>query len=130
MVYFRFFLTHPRILSFGLLLTLFSSFGQTFLVSIFVPHLLEEFSLNTAQFGSLYAAATLTSAAGLPFLGRLIDRVPLRRFSVASAWTIDGGLAVEGRGWFFAHSVRQRGAGTGNSCIEPCRARKTVERSR
>jgi len=41
MAYFRFFLTHPRVLSFGLLLTLFSSFGQTFLISIFVPRLLE-----------------------------------------------------------------------------------------
>jgi hypothetical protein len=37
MAYFRFFLTHPRVLSFGVLLTLFSSFGQTFLISIFVP---------------------------------------------------------------------------------------------
>jgi MFS family permease len=81
--YYRFFLTHPRILSFGILLTLFSSFGQTFLISLFVPRLLETFSLNTAQFGSLYAAATLASAASLPFFGRLIDRVPLQRFSLA-----------------------------------------------
>lgn len=83
MAYFRFFLTHPRVLSFGLLLTLFSSFGQTFLISIFVPRLLEEFALNTAQFGALYAGATLTSALSLPFFGRLIDRVTLRTFSLA-----------------------------------------------
>jgi MFS family permease len=83
MAYFRFFLTHPRVLSFGVLLTLFSSFGQTFLISIFVPRLLETFALNTAQFGALYAGATLTSAASLPFFGRLIDRVTLRTFSLA-----------------------------------------------
>ncbi len=83
MAYFRFFLTHPRVLSFGVLLTLFSSFGQTFLISIFVPRLLEEFALNTAQFGGLYAGATLTSAASLSFFGRLIDRVTLRAFSLA-----------------------------------------------
>lgn len=82
-VYLRFFLTHPRVLSFGVLLTLFSSFGQTFLISIFVPRLLESFALNTAQFGTLYAAATLTSAACLPYFGRLIDRVTLRTFSLA-----------------------------------------------
>ncbi len=82
MAYFRFFLIHPRVLSFGVLLTLFSSFGQTFLISIFVPRLLEEFALNTAQFGALYAGATLTSAASLPFFGRLIDRVTLRAFSL------------------------------------------------
>jgi MFS family permease len=86
MAYFRFFLTHPRVLSFGVLLTLFSSFGQTFLISIFVPRLLDEFALNTAQFGGLYAVATLTSAASLPFFGRLIDRVTLRSFSLAVGW--------------------------------------------
>jgi MFS family permease len=83
MVYLRFFLAHPRVLSFGVLLTLFSSFGQTFLISIFVPRLLETFELNTAQFGGLYATATLTSAVSLPFFGRLIDRVTLRSFSLA-----------------------------------------------
>jgi MFS family permease len=70
-------------LSFGVLLTLFSSFGQTFLISMFVPRLLETFQLNTAQFGLLYAAATITSALSLPFFGRLIDRTTLRRFSLA-----------------------------------------------
>lgn len=90
MAYFRFFLSNPRVLSFGVLLTLFSSFGQTFLISIFVPRLLEEFTLNTAQFGTLYAAATLISALSLPFFGRLIDRVTLRSFSLA----VGSGLVV------------------------------------
>lgn len=44
---------------------------------------MDEFDLNTAQFGALYAGATLTSAASLPFFGRLIDRVTLRAFSLA-----------------------------------------------
>jgi MFS family permease len=81
--YIRFFLAHPGILSFGVLLTLFSSFGQTFLISIFVPFWLETFRLDAAQFGFLYAAVTIVSAATLPFFGRLIDRVPIRRFSLA-----------------------------------------------
>lgn len=81
--YWSFFRSHPRVLSFGVLLTLFSSFGQTFLLAIFVPGFLDSFGLNTAQFGMLYAAATLTSAASLPWFGRLLDRVPLRRFSLA-----------------------------------------------
>lgn len=75
--------TSPRVLSFGILLTLFSSFGQTFLISVFVPLFLDSFALDTAQFGTLYAAATLASASCLPFFGRLLDRVPLRRFSPA-----------------------------------------------
>lgn len=86
----RFYLEQPRLLSFGLLLTLFSSFGQTFLIAIFVPQLLEAFALSTHDFGLLYALATLSSAATLPWFGRLIDRVSLHRFSLAAA----GGLAA------------------------------------
>ncbi|MEX2482804.1 MAG: MFS transporter [Gammaproteobacteria bacterium] len=86
----RFFLEQPRLLSFGLLLTLFSSFGQTFLIAIFVPQLLETFALTTHDFGLLYALATLSSAATLPWFGRLIDRISLHRFSLAAA----GGLAA------------------------------------
>lgn len=86
----RFLLTHPRMLAFGVLMTLFSSFGQTFLISIFVPRILEAFGLGTAAFGMLYASATLVSAMTLPFFGRLIDRMPLRGFSLAAG----GGLAL------------------------------------
>ncbi|MDT8444540.1 MAG: MFS transporter, partial [Desulfuromonadales bacterium] len=82
--YFSFLHAHPQILIFGMLLTFFSSFGQTFLISIFVPYFLEVFALDTAQFGLLYATATLASAASLPWFGRLLDRVPLRRFSLAA----------------------------------------------
>lgn len=80
----RFVFTHPRILAFGVLLTLFSSFGQTFLISIFVPRILDAFSIGTGVFGTLYAAATLTSALSLPYFGRMIDRMPLARFSMAA----------------------------------------------
>ncbi|MDZ4184876.1 MAG: MFS transporter [Desulfuromonadales bacterium] len=82
--YLPFYRRHPQILSFGLLLTLFSSFGQTFLISVFVPQFLTTFALDTAQFGTLYAAATLASATCLPYFGGLLDRVPLRRFTLAA----------------------------------------------
>jgi MFS family permease len=81
--YLSFFLAHPRVLAFGVLLTLFSSFGQTFLISLFVPALLAAFALDTAQFGAIYAGATLLSAASLSFFGRVLDRVALRTFSLA-----------------------------------------------
>jgi MFS family permease len=80
--YYRFFLTHPRILGFGVLLTLFSSFGQTFLISIFVPKILGELGLTTGMFGALYAGATIGSAVCLPFFGRLLDRMELRRYTL------------------------------------------------
>ncbi|MDF1552878.1 MAG: MFS transporter [Deferrisomatales bacterium] len=84
--YLHFFRAHTRTLSFGVLLTLFSSFGQTFLLSLFVPLWLEAFALDAARFGVLYAGATLLSAASLPFFGRLLDRTSLRRFSLAAGF--------------------------------------------
>lgn len=83
MAYWKFLMRHPRLLSFGVLLTLFSSFGQTFLISVFVPQILVNFSLNSGQFGSLYAAATLGSALCLPFFGKLLDRMELGRYTLA-----------------------------------------------
>lgn len=97
----RFILTHPRVLAFGLLMTLFSSFGQTFLIAIFVPRLLESFGLGAGAFGALYASATILSALCLPFFGRLIDRVPLRRFSMAAGL----GLAASCFGMALAGNV-------------------------
>ena len=77
-------MTRPAIslLAFGFALTFLSSFGQTFLVSLFVPSFLEDFALTQGGFGALYAAATLASAAFLPWAGGMIDRVRLNRFSV------------------------------------------------
>lgn len=81
MTYVTFVLKEKRLLSFGLSLTFFSSFGQTFLISLFVPFFLDAFVLSNAGFGMLYSGATLFSAAALPWLGQMIDRVPLRWYS-------------------------------------------------
>lgn len=67
---------------FGLSFTFFSSFGQTFLISLFVPFFLQDFNLSNAGFGSLYSIATLSSAAILPYLGRWIDQLPLKQYSM------------------------------------------------
>ncbi|MFH5832553.1 MFS transporter [Halalkalibaculum sp. DA384] len=85
MSYLTFVLKERRLLSFGLSFTFFSSFGQTFLISLFVPYFLQEFQLSNAGFGSLYSAATLTSAAVLPWLGKWIDHIPLRLYSTCVA---------------------------------------------
>jgi MFS family permease len=86
--YLQFVLKERRLLSFGLTFTFFSSFGQTFLISLFVPFFLTTFNLSNAAFGSLYSLATLTSALSLPFLGKWIDRLPLKRFSLMVAMAL------------------------------------------
>ncbi|MGM0588284.1 MAG: MFS transporter [Bacteroidota bacterium] len=62
--------------------TFFSSFGQTFLISLFVPYFLQDFNLSNASFGSIYSMATLSSAVILPYLGQWIDHLPLKRYSL------------------------------------------------
>lgn len=65
-----------RWLAAGFLLTLFSSFGQTFFIGLSGNEFRARFGLSEGQFGLLYMAATLASALTLPWLGRSIDRMP------------------------------------------------------
>lgn len=88
MTYLAFVLQERKLLSFGVSFTFFSNFGQTFLISLFVPLFLTTFSLTNTQFGAIYSIATLVSASLLPWLGQWIDRMPLRLYSLAVA----GGL--------------------------------------
>lgn len=64
-------------LLFGLSCNFFSGPGQTFLVSLFNPHLRESLDLSKSELSFYYSIATLGSALLLPFWGRLIDRISL-----------------------------------------------------
>jgi MFS family permease len=70
------------LLAFGLLLTFFSSFGQTFLLSLYVPDIEALLGISNTVFGSLYAVATLSSAFTLPWLGGRFDRMPIRAYTL------------------------------------------------
>ncbi|MFP1633299.1 MFS transporter [Zhengella sp. ZM62] len=56
------------------LLTFFSSFGQTFFISLSAGEIRSEYGLSHGGFGTLYMGATLASALTLPWLGRIVDR--------------------------------------------------------
>jgi MFS family permease len=69
---------NARWLAGGFLLTLFSSFGQTFFIALWSGHIREEYGLSNGGFGTLYMVATLASALTLPRLGQIVDtRSPL-----------------------------------------------------
>ncbi|MFO8030256.1 MAG: MFS transporter [Cyclonatronaceae bacterium] len=87
---FQFAWEYKRLVLFGFSLTFFSSFGQTFLISLFVPSFLEAFDISAGYFGVLYSAATLGSAFTLAWVGSYIDKVPLKRF----AFLVVAGLAL------------------------------------
>lgn len=66
---------------FGWLLTFFSSFGQTFLISLFVPFILIELSISKGAFGGYYALATIIAAGFLLRFGHFIDEKRVRPFT-------------------------------------------------
>ena len=63
----------------GFLLTFLSSFGQTFFISLSSSEVRATFDLSHGGFGTLYMVATLASAATLPFLGKIVDVISVRR---------------------------------------------------
>lgn len=73
MPFFRFVAENFRWLAAGLLLTFFSSFGQTFFISLFAGEIRSEFSLSHGDFGAIYMAATLFSAGTLTVIGKVVD---------------------------------------------------------
>lgn len=79
-----------RFLLFGALVVFWTSPGQTYLISLFGDQLRQEFSLSHSDFGGIYTAATLTSAAILWPAGRLVDKLPLARF----VWWICAAMVV------------------------------------
>lgn len=87
MNYYRFFLANTKILLFGIFLTFFSGFGQTFVLSLYIPSIISEFGIGTSHYSGIYSAATLCSGITIVFAGKIIDRVPLKKFTL---WVITG----------------------------------------
>ncbi|UTW55577.1 MFS transporter [Kordiimonas sp. SCSIO 12610] len=71
---------NSRFLLFGVLISVFSSFGQTYFLGVFRPEMMREYSLDNSEFGSLYLIVTLGSAVGLTVFGHLIDQKDLTQY--------------------------------------------------
>lgn len=78
----RYIYKNRHLIGFGFLLTFLSSFGQTFLISLYLPDLQDFFNLSDAGFSSIYGGATIASAFTISWLGRFIDRRRLPNFTV------------------------------------------------
>ncbi|RWB05129.1 MFS transporter [Mesorhizobium sp.] len=79
-----FVVNNVRWLAGAFLLTLVSSFGQTFFIALSNGDIRETFGLSHGEFGGLYMLATLLSAATLPFLGRPLDRYSTVTMAIAT----------------------------------------------
>lgn len=71
---FKFITLNARWIVGAFLLTFFSSFGQTFFISLSAGDIRSEYNLSHGDFGLLYMVATLASALTLPWLGKIVDR--------------------------------------------------------
>lgn len=83
-----------RLLTFGFLMTLFSSPGQTFFIAYFSADLRQQLSLSHAEFSGAYSAATLLSAFAVVWTGALIDRIDLRIFSQITVFGLAAGCVT------------------------------------
>jgi MFS family permease len=96
---------NARWLGAGFLLTLGSSFGQTFFISVFAGEIRAEFALTHGAWGALYSAATMASAAVMLFAGGLTDRFRVRHIGPATACALALAclaMAVAGGVWALA----------------------------
>ncbi|MED5406842.1 MAG: MFS transporter [Pseudomonadota bacterium] len=84
---------NKRLLGFGFVMALCSSFGQTFFIGIVGPEIQREFSLSHTLWGTIYMVGTLLSAALLPWTGALIDRFRLRSYALAACLLLIGACA-------------------------------------
>jgi MFS family permease len=82
MNFLRLFVANKKILIFGIILTFYSGFGQTFLLSLYIPSILQSLNISQSLFSTIYAAATLCSGLTIIFAGRLIDRMKLLSFTL------------------------------------------------
>jgi MFS family permease len=69
---------NARKVSFGWLLTFLSSFGQTFLISLYVPEIVRDFQITEGTFGAIYAGCTVISSVIMLTVGHTVDHKPVK----------------------------------------------------
>lgn len=87
---FGFIRDNAKFLLAGILLTLNSSFGQTFFISIFQAEIMTSFALSNGQWSLVYTLGTSASAVVMFWAGALTDHFRVRRL----AWIVMPGLAL------------------------------------
>jgi MFS family permease len=65
--------------SFGWMLTFLSSFGQTFLISLYVTEISSEFEITEGTFGALYAVCTVLASFIMLTVGHTVDHVSIKK---------------------------------------------------
>ncbi len=80
--WFGFLSKNRQLLNFGFQFNFFSSFGQTFFISLYVPFFIESIQITNTAFGSLYAGVTVVSAFLISAVGKYIDHISLKKYGL------------------------------------------------
>ena len=78
----RFIRDNAKFLLAGIFLTLNSSFGQTFFISIFAAQIMSTFALSNGEWGVVYTIGTTASAVVMFWAGALTDRFRARSLAL------------------------------------------------
>lgn len=81
--YLRFVRDNAPFLLVGALLTMLSSFGQTFFIAVFGGDIRAAFGLSNGEWGLIYMVGTGASAVAMLFAGGLVDRFRVRTLGIA-----------------------------------------------
>jgi len=77
--YYRFLKNNFRKVSFGWLLTFLSSFGQTFLISLYVPEIVASFQITVGTFGAIFAICTIVASFIMLTVGHMVDHKSVKK---------------------------------------------------
>lgn len=94
MSYLRFLRGNARFLAYGWLLSFGSSFGQTFYVSLFGAQIRGDYGLSHGDYGLWYSAATILSGIALAWIGKRVDEVDLRPYTLAVLFGLAASCAM------------------------------------
>lgn len=72
-------------LSFGWTLTFLSSFGQTYLISLYVTEISSDFEITEGTFGAIYAICTVLASFIMLSVGHTVDHISIKK---VTAFTI------------------------------------------
>lgn len=75
-------------LSYGWLLTFLSSFGQTYLISLYVIHIVKDFEITEGGFGAIYAACTVISSIIMLSVGHTVDHISIKKVTFFTVFAL------------------------------------------
>ncbi len=82
--YYQFAGNNRHFLLFGLITAFFGNYGQSFFIAWFGHSFQLAFNLTNTEYGLIYSSATLVSGFLILFVGALLDKTPLNKFTLTT----------------------------------------------